>query len=80
MGIVTFGGGLSFVALNLYNANEKFYNDYVMPVTHRLLDPEQAHQLAVFTMRHRLIRKQHLADPESLVRFISPYHFVIDQN
>ena len=42
-----------------------------MPLTSRLLDPEQAHQLAVFTMRHRLIRKQHQADPESLVRYQS---------
>ena len=70
MAIVTVGGGLSFVGLNLYNANEKFYNDYVMPVTHRLFDPEQAHQLAVFTMRHHLIRKQHQADSESLVRYL----------
>jgi hypothetical protein len=37
-----------------------------MPLTSRL-DPEQAHQLAIFTMRHRLIRKQLQADPESLV-------------
>jgi hypothetical protein len=37
-----------------------------MPFTRRL-DPETSHKLAVFAMKHCLIKKQVKPDPESLV-------------
>ena len=66
---ISVGGTASFAGLCIWNGNEDFYRDYVMPFTRRL-DPETSHKLAVFAMKHCLIRKQHKADPESLVGYI----------
>jgi len=63
---VTLGGGLAFSGLNIWNANEDFYRDFVMPITSRL-DPETSHNLAVTAMKYRLIRKQPQPDPDTLV-------------
>lgn len=37
-----------------------------MPIAHKF-DPEDSHRLAVFAMKHCLIRKQKQPDPETLV-------------
>lgn len=63
---ITLGGTSSFAGLCIWNGNEKFYRDYVMPFTRRL-DPETSHRLAVFAMKHCIIRKQREPDAESLV-------------
>ncbi len=63
---ISLGGTTTFASLCIWNGNENFYRDYVMPFTRRL-DPETSHQLAVFTMKHCLIKKQQNPDPESLV-------------
>nr|SVE71767.1 EOG090X08P9 [Daphnia similis] len=63
---VTLGGTTTFAGLCIWNGNEKFYRDYVMPFTRRL-DPETSHGLAVFAMKHCLIKKQLKPDAESLV-------------
>nr|SVE73644.1 EOG090X08P9 [Daphnia atkinsoni] len=62
---ITLGGTSSFAGLCIWNGNEKFYRDYVMPFTRRL-DPETSHRLAVFAMKHCLIRKQREPDAKSL--------------
>nr|CAG4637134.1 EOG090X08P9 [Ceriodaphnia reticulata]SVE73024.1 EOG090X08P9 [Ceriodaphnia reticulata] len=62
---ITVGGTAAFAGLCIWNGNENFYRDYVMPFTKRL-DPETSHRLAVFAMKHCLIRKQLKPDPESL--------------
>nr|SVE76473.1 EOG090X08P9 [Daphnia longispina] len=62
---ISLGGTTTFASLCIWNGNENFYRDYVMPFTRRL-DPETSHQLAVFTMKHCLIKKQRNPDPESL--------------
>nr|CAG4647175.1 EOG090X08P9 [Megafenestra aurita]SVE92478.1 EOG090X08P9 [Megafenestra aurita] len=62
---VSVGGTAAFTGLCIWNGNEKFYRDYVMPFTRRL-DPETSHKLAVFAMKHRLIRKEAKPDPETL--------------
>ena len=66
MAVITVGGGLCFGGLNIRNGNEKFYRDFVMPITHNL-DPEIAHRLAVYAMKYCLIKKQSTEDPKSLV-------------
>jgi len=65
MAVITVGGGLCFGGLNIRNGNEKFYRDFVMPITHNL-DPEIAHRLAVYAMKYCLIKKQSTEDPKSL--------------
>lgn len=62
---VTLGGSTTFAGLCIWNGNENFYRDYVMPFTRRL-DPETSHGLAVFAMKHCLIKKQLKPDAESL--------------
>nr|SVE85583.1 EOG090X08P9 [Daphnia pulicaria] len=62
---VTLGGTATFASLCIWNGNESFFSDYVMPFTRRL-DPETSHKLAVFAMKHCLIKKQVKPDPESI--------------
>nr|SVE74270.1 EOG090X08P9 [Daphnia barbata] len=63
--VVTMGGTTTFAGLSIWNGNEKFYRDYVMPFTRRL-DPETSHKLAVFAMKQCLIRRELKPDPGSL--------------
>lgn len=63
---VSVGGTATFAGLCIWNGNENFYRDYVMPFTTRL-DPETSHKLAVFAMKRCLIRKQAKPDSETLV-------------
>lgn len=63
------GGVSTFSAINVYRGNDKFYRDFVMPLIHQL-DPERAHELAIFASKYRLIPKSHYDDPDSLVRNI----------
>lgn len=67
IGWMTTGGGLVFAGLNIYKGNERFYNDYLMPIAHFLMAPEQAHNFAVFVNKYRLLPKSHYKDPEKLV-------------
>lgn len=69
---ITLGGTTAFAGLCIWNNNEKFYRDYVMPFTRRL-DPETSHRLAIFAMKHCLIRKENTPDSESLVCIASSF-------
>ncbi|XP_072386378.1 dihydroorotate dehydrogenase (quinone), mitochondrial [Diabrotica undecimpunctata] len=62
---VALGGYISFSALTYYKDRNAFYRDMVMPVVH-LLDPEKAHNLAVFISQYRLLPKSNYDDPPSL--------------
>ncbi|CAG9835937.1 unnamed protein product [Diabrotica balteata] len=62
---VALGGYISFSALTYYRDRNAFYKDMVMPVVH-LLDPEKAHNLAVFISQYRLLPKSNYDDPPSL--------------
>ncbi|KAJ8918905.1 hypothetical protein NQ315_016807 [Exocentrus adspersus] len=62
---VTVAGYGAFSIISLYKGDEKFYRNYIMPVIH-LLEPEKAHNLAVFASRYRLIPKSRYQDPEML--------------
>ncbi|WAR13207.1 PYRD-like protein [Mya arenaria] len=66
MALIVGGGSLAFVGIQVYNGNERFYRDYIMPCVMRCLDPESAHNLAIFIAKHKLVPKQNYADPASL--------------
>ena len=66
MTIIGVGGSASFVGVSLWNGNERFYRDYVMPFAYAL-DPEISHRLAVLAMKYCLIGRPKQKDPESLV-------------
>lgn len=38
-----------------FSGNEKFYSNVLMPTVHRLVDPETAHNLAVWTANRGLV-------------------------
>ncbi|XP_050302553.1 dihydroorotate dehydrogenase (quinone), mitochondrial [Anthonomus grandis grandis] len=59
------GATVMYSGISLAKGDEHFYKDYLMPLVH-LLDPEQAHKLAVFTSKHRLLPKSQFTDPEIL--------------
>lgn len=64
---VTVSGLGVYTAVSIYRGNEKFYKNNVMPLVH-LLDAEQAHRLAIWASKYRLLPKNQLPDPEILVR------------
>lgn len=63
---VTLGGCLAFSGLSIWNGNEKFFKEFVMPLTTRI-DPETSHKLAVTAMKFCLIKKAAQPEPETLV-------------
>nr|CAG4650270.1 EOG090X08P9 [Sida crystallina] len=65
MVVLGISGSLSFAGFNVWNCNEKFYSDYVMPLVQNL-DPEMSHRLAVLAMKHCFFRKQLQPDPPTL--------------
>lgn len=64
--MVSLSGLATFAGINIFNGNEKFYNEFVMPVIHNL-DPERAHRLAVLAAKYRLLPKSRVPDNELLV-------------
>lgn len=54
-----------FAGLNIYQGNEKFYREVVMPLT-GLIDPETAHNLAVTALKWGLVPKQNVEDTRLL--------------
>ncbi|KAF5308294.1 hypothetical protein FQR65_LT06287 [Abscondita terminalis] len=55
----------TFAAVSIYKGSDRFYKDIIMPVVHKL-DPERAHEFAVFMAKHRLIPKNTYEDPKVL--------------
>ncbi|CAL4110092.1 unnamed protein product, partial [Meganyctiphanes norvegica] len=53
------GGGLCFCGLNMYFKNDKFYDDFVMPIFDRM-DPETAHNVATQAAKYNLVPKDKL--------------------
>lgn len=54
-----------FSGICVYKGDDRFYKNILMPLVH-LLDPEQAHKLAVFTSAHRLVPKSKFKDSNIL--------------
>lgn len=60
------GGGFGFfTGLNIYNENERFYKNVLMPVMHKL-NPETSHRLAVLATKYGFIAKSKFKDPTNL--------------
>ncbi|KAK0171284.1 hypothetical protein PV328_009032 [Microctonus aethiopoides] len=62
---VTMGGATFFTGICLYQGNEKFYNNVMMPLV-RLIDPEVAHNLAVLAAKTGFTPRQTTIDPATL--------------
>ncbi|XP_011309683.1 dihydroorotate dehydrogenase (quinone), mitochondrial [Fopius arisanus] len=62
---VTISGATLFTGLSVYQGNEKFYDQIVMPLV-RLVDPELAHNLAVTAVKYRFSPSQNISDPSTL--------------
>ncbi|KAL3860217.1 hypothetical protein ACJMK2_010373 [Sinanodonta woodiana] len=63
--IIASAGTLCFVSYSIYEGNEKFYRQFVMPAIH-MLDAETSHKLAVKAAKYKLIVKSKEPDPEIL--------------
>uniref|UniRef100_A0A0K0E7Z5 Dihydroorotate dehydrogenase (quinone), mitochondrial n=1 Tax=Strongyloides stercoralis TaxID=6248 RepID=A0A0K0E7Z5_STRER len=48
------GGGITFVGIQLVSGSERFYREVVMPLTHKYLDGEKSHRLAVIACKYGL--------------------------
>uniref|UniRef100_A0A0K0FGM6 Dihydroorotate dehydrogenase (quinone), mitochondrial n=1 Tax=Strongyloides venezuelensis TaxID=75913 RepID=A0A0K0FGM6_STRVS len=48
------GSGIAFVGIQLVSGSERFYKEIVMPLSHKYLDGEKAHRLAVIVCKYGL--------------------------
>ena len=56
----------------LYNKNdEKFFDNFAMPLVNNFLSPENAHKLGIFLCKWDLMPKNSYVDPSNLVKLIS---------
>lgn len=61
--IIVPGAFLTFAGYSIYEGNEKFYREYVMPFTHQFFDAETAHRLGVLAAKYNIVpRKQKTPD------------------
>lgn len=67
--ILTASAYTTYAGISFYRNEDGFYKNVVMPAVH-LLDPEKAHNLAIFCSKHRLLPKAVYKDPNSLVCLI----------
>ncbi|KAL0276504.1 UNVERIFIED_CONTAM: hypothetical protein PYX00_004064 [Menopon gallinae] len=65
LSIVTSGGVLLFSFYNIYNGNEKFYDNVLMPLFFKI-NPETAHKIAVAVAKYNLVPKSQYIDPDCL--------------
>uniref|UniRef100_A0AAU8BEW5 Dihydroorotate dehydrogenase (quinone), mitochondrial n=1 Tax=Pinctada fucata TaxID=50426 RepID=A0AAU8BEW5_PINFU len=65
MAIIIPGAIATFAGVCIYEGNEKFYREYVMPAFH-LFGAETAHKLAIKAAKYGLVPRQRKADPPSL--------------
>lgn len=66
--IIVPGAFLTFAGYSIYEGNEKFYREYVMPFTHKFFDAETAHRLGVLAAKYNIVpRKQKTPDSPILV-------------
>ncbi|KAK9499182.1 hypothetical protein O3M35_003681 [Rhynocoris fuscipes] len=63
--LVTSGATCVFTGMCLYQENEKFYDNVVLPVAHSL-EPELSHKLAIAINKYNLIPKSRYQDPDCL--------------
>ncbi|XP_039289319.1 dihydroorotate dehydrogenase (quinone), mitochondrial [Nilaparvata lugens] len=64
--IVCTGGFTAFSAVSIYKGNEKYYENVLLPLVHKL-DPELSHKLAVFVSKYQLLPQSKYKDPAELL-------------
>jgi dihydroorotate dehydrogenase len=69
MAVVACGAVGAFTAMSIYNENEQFYDDFLMPMIH-MLDPETSHNVALTACKYKLFPKSKFKDLPSLVCII----------
>ncbi|KAL5273655.1 DHODH family protein [Megaselia abdita] len=65
LAVVSAGAGIFFAGLNVYKGNEKFYDNFVMPIVQKI-PPEASHRLAVLACKYNLFPESKASDPETL--------------
>uniref|UniRef100_L7LZA5 Dihydroorotate dehydrogenase (quinone), mitochondrial n=1 Tax=Rhipicephalus pulchellus TaxID=72859 RepID=L7LZA5_RHIPC len=66
MAAIVGGASLSLVGVATVYGQADFYERFLMPAIHAVLDPEQAHRLGVLVARLQLLRNQRKPDPDVL--------------
>lgn len=68
MAIIIPGAFITFAGYSIYEGNEKFYREIVMPLTHKCFDAETAHRLGILAAKYNIVpRKQKKPDSPILV-------------
>ncbi|XP_056008517.1 dihydroorotate dehydrogenase (quinone), mitochondrial-like, partial [Ostrea edulis] len=63
MAIIIPGAFITFAGYSIYEGNEKFYREIVMPLTHKCFDAETAHRLGILAAKYNIVpRKQKKPD------------------
>lgn len=62
---VTSGAFGTFSAVSIYKGDEKFYDNFLMPLIHKL-NPETSHNVAILASKYGLIPRSQYEDPVSL--------------
>lgn len=65
VGIIVSGGTVCFSCISLYEGNEKFYKQFIMPAV-QLLNPETAHRIGVALAKYHVFQKPKTPDPPIL--------------
>ncbi|XP_013772243.1 dihydroorotate dehydrogenase (quinone), mitochondrial-like [Limulus polyphemus] len=75
MMIVCTGSGVFFTGIAICSGNEKFYKHWVIPVAHRLFEPENAHRLALTAGRCGVPFKERIESSPLLKTTVWGLHF-----
>ncbi|CAL4064423.1 unnamed protein product [Meganyctiphanes norvegica] len=67
-------GSLIFCGINIYFKNEKFYENTIMPLFHRL-DPETAHNMAVWAAKYNLVPETKIKENKTLITSVLGMNF-----
>lgn len=68
-------GSTLFGGLNYHKNDEKFFSNFLMPLTRLLLDAESVHRVAIFACKHNLLPVNKYEDPKTLVWHITTFIF-----
>lgn len=63
--VIISGGTVCFSCISLYQGNEKFYKQFVMPAV-QILNPETAHKIGVALAKYHFFQKPKTPDPPIL--------------
>lgn len=50
-------GSASLLGYGIYDGNEVVYNRFIMPIIHKTMDGENAHNLAIIMAKHGFLPK-----------------------